>query len=122
MKITIGLTKRAEALLRELVLGESTVVAALVANQDKLREVAEAYRLDTEAAKRKLGDTSTRLRQAEMMAEGAETRLRQAEAALTTVRALAMEAIRNIDQGTIDSPGVMGESGTFHAIIRATRR
>lgn len=122
MKITIGLTKKAEALLRELVLGESTVVAAQQAELDEWREVAERRRQNVRDAERALADSSTQLRQAQMLAEGAKTRLAQAEAKLETVRSLAMEAVRQVDQGTIDTPGVMGCAATLQAIIRATRK
>jgi hypothetical protein len=122
VKITIGLTKKAEALMRELVLGESTVVAAQQRELAEWQEVAEGRRQHALEAERKLAESSTRLRQAQMLAEGAETRLEQAEATLTSVRALAMEAVRQVKQGTIDAPGVMGTDATLEAIIRATRK
>lgn len=122
MKITIGLTKRAEALLRELVLGESTVVTVQRAELAEWQETAERRRQLARSFEQKLNDSSTRLRQAEMLVSGTETSLQQAEAKLTSVRALAMEAVRQIDQGTIDAPGVMGCTATLQAIIRATRK
>lgn len=117
MKITIGLTKRTETLLRELVTGESESEALKLAKaqRDDAIMLAERRRGELMAKDREIASLSTQERQ-QRMALGA------AEARLTEIRSVAMSAVAQADKA-LEVDGVWASPITvLRNIIAVTRR
>lgn len=112
MKITIGLTKRAEALLRELITGESFEVEEVRGELADAIALAESRRVELVAQGKDIGNLGTQERQAKMALESAEARLER-------VRSAAMAALAAVDKPR--SPELPTPLSALRTIIGETR-